>query len=414
MLDTLDRLTLLDAAGKIADEIVSTAVWSGDRCSWVGAMPEDTPDGRIAMTYQALGADLYGGTAGVGLFLAELAVATGNGDARRTALGALRHAISRVDSLPQMSPSGLYTGRIGVALALVLADRALCEGELTQVGADLARREDAHRGNGREFDLMSGEAGAIVGLLALAGLLDDASLIERALGHADALLAGAESGARGLCWRSPSLPGAPGLTGLSHGAAGIGVALLELAAATGIERYGSAASLAFAYERTLYDPRVRNWQDLRDIAQPHPGGAVFATFWCHGAPGIALARMRAIELGASDQLRDEALIALGTTDQWVDAALRSGAVNYSTCHGLAGNAEILLEGSVLAASDLPHRVAASGIESYIERNAPWPTGAHGGATPSLFLGLAGIGRFYLRLACRELPSLLLVRPILKT
>jgi hypothetical protein len=50
------------------------------------------------------------------------------------------------------------------------------------------------------------------------------------------------------------------------------------------------------------------------------------------------------------------------------------------------------------------------LDTYLARGSPWPSGAHGGATPCLFLGLAGIGRFYLRLAKPELPSLLVVRP----
>jgi lantibiotic biosynthesis protein len=34
----------------------------------------------------------------------------------------------------------------------------------------------------------------------------------------------------------------------------------------------------------------------------------------------------------------------------------------------------------------------------------------GGSTPSLLVGLAGIGHFYLRSACPSVPSVLLIRP----
>src|SRR6059058_2349836 len=91
----VESSTCLRVATDIARSIGREAVWHEDRCSWVGAMPEEDAVRGIAMTYRALGADLYGGTAGVGLFLAELAHATGDAEARATALGALRHAASR-------------------------------------------------------------------------------------------------------------------------------------------------------------------------------------------------------------------------------------------------------------------------------------------------------------------------------
>jgi lantibiotic modifying enzyme len=415
MTNALDSASMLDAALRISREIVAGAVWQAERCSWVGAMPEEAPGGRTTLTYRALGPDLYGGTAGVGLFLAELARATGDPDSRRTSLAALRHAVSRVDDIPPFSRLGLYAGRPGVALALALAARALDEPELETVARAIASSTARTREQSDEHDLMSGRAGAVVGLLALRALLDDDALLDAAVDHGEALLDDAHRTDAGICWRSPNLPAARGLTGYSHGAAGVAVALLELAAATAQQRYRDAAEAAFAYERALYDPAARNWPDLRSSAdgraRAEPG---FATFWCHGAPGGALARLRALELGGDGRLRGEACAGLSTTAAWVAGALASASVNYSLCHGLAGNAEILLECvSLLPGStpDLVQRVALAGIDTYLARGSPWPSGAHGGATPCLFLGLAGIGRFYLRLAKPELPSLLLVRPV---
>lgn len=408
----VDQATLLETAGAIAAEIVATAVWKDDRCSWVGGMPEEGAGGQMKMTFRALTADLYGGTAGVGLFLAEMAEATDDPDCRRTARAALRHAVSRSDDIPRGSRCGLYAGRPGIALALALAGRALDDPELDRAAREIVDGSLSSEPEG-ELDLMAGSAGAIVGLLTLSALLDDGeALISAATNHGDALLSSARHTATGLCWPSRSLPGEPGLTGWSHGAAGGAVALLELASATGEDRYRDAAEAAFAYERALFDPGARNWPDLRSAASANGSGQpTFATFWCHGAPGGALARLRALELGGGDELRQEARDALATTADWVEAALASG-VNYSLCHGLAGNAEILLEGGSLlsAAPALGLRVAASGIATYPAQDVPWPSGAYGAPTPGLFMGLAGIGRYYLRLARPQVPSLLLVRP----
>src|SRR5207244_6166469 len=115
--------------------------------------------------------------------------------------------------------------------------------------------------------------------------------------------------------------------------------------------YRTAAEGAFAYERRLYDEGARNWPDLRERSQGTEGAATFGAFWCHGAPGIALSRIRALELDFDDgPVREEAVTALETTSAWVGAALTAGT-SYSLCHGLAGNAEILSEGASLVGED---------------------------------------------------------------
>jgi lantibiotic biosynthesis protein len=407
-----DSSTCLSVAERLGDQIVADAVWHGDRCNWVGALPEEGQGGRITLTYRALGADLYGGSAGVGLFLAELARITADASHRAAALGALRHATSRVMDIAPSAELGLYAGRPGVALALALAGRALDEPALDDDARAIADTLPT-LASPQESDLISGSAGAIVGLLALRTLLDDDRLLDCAVDHGDMLLARGQRDSGRMSWLSPSLPEAPGLTGFSHGAAGIAVALLELSAATDTERYAIGADAAFAYERRLYDPGVANWPDLRGIGPSSTlDGPPFATFWCHGAPGGALGRLRALELGADRSLLDEARAGLETTERWLTNAVESGAYNYSVCHGVAGNAEVLLEGAAASASpaERAHEAARAGIDAYHRTGAAWPSGAQGGRTPGLFLGLAGIGRFYLRLAEPSLPSLLVLRP----
>ena len=217
-----------------------------------------------------------------------------------------------------------------------------------------------------------------------------------------------------LSWSSLSFPGRPNLTGFSHGAAGVGYALLELYQTTGEHRFRAGAEGAFAYERSLYSPDAMNWPDLRESA---PGGnqpedpPSYTAVWCHGAPGIALSRLRASELLGDSQFRSEALTALQTTRDSVRSGLHSG--NYSLCHGLAGNAEILAEGRPLLGDEsenLVHTIALTGIETYGQPGRYWPGGVSGGRTASLFLGLAGTAYFYLRLNDAAVPSVLLMRP----
>lgn len=408
------EVVFLDAAASIGREIVAQAVWDGTRCNWVGAAPEEGRAGEVVMTYAALGPGLYDGTSGIALFLSHLSAVTGDAEARRTALGAIRQALTVKEDRRPASPS-VYTGMLGVALAAAETGRVLGEDGLIEDAARLVPL--VVETPSVEFDLLLGEAGAIVGLLALHHALGDRRCLDRAfdLGHG-LVRRGRRRGPR-LSWASPTVRGQAHLTGLSHGAAGAAVALIELAGMTGDSSFRDATTAAFAYEQHVFDPEEQNWPDYRALPR-RPGRAQstsFATFWCHGAPGIALSRLRSMELSGDPAAREDSQIALGTTERAVLGALRNHTGNFSLCHGLAGNAEVLAEGTRVLGADYPtgaevaRQVAETGVERYGSAGS-WPSGAHGGQTPSLFLGLAGVGLFCLRLARPAVPSVLVIRP----
>ena len=52
----------------------------------------------LTPTVAALGPDLYGGTAGIGLFLAQLHTRMEDDAVRATALGAIRQSLSKSDA----------------------------------------------------------------------------------------------------------------------------------------------------------------------------------------------------------------------------------------------------------------------------------------------------------------------------
>ena len=270
----------------------------------------------------------------------------------------------------------------------------------------------------REFDLLSGDAGAIVAFLLFREMLDDTTLLDQAVLLGDELLQNADDSGTGYSWRSPSLHYRHNLTGFSHGTAGVGYALLELFQVTGDIKYRVAAERAFEYERSWFNAEKGNWPDFREKgnqSKRHPLPLSYATFWCHGAPGIGLARLRAYEILNDATCRDEAHVALDTTYAILEMALHVGNVNFSLCHGLAGNAEILLYGRQILGqkwtdkSALAFEVAEAGIEISKRQGGAWPCGVPKGETQGLLLGLAGIGHFYLRLHNPEIPSILLLR-----
>lgn len=410
----------LRAAEAIASRLSQEAVWHADRCNWLGAEAAEfnLTSRRTGMRYSALGPDLYNGTSGVALFLAELHTATGDVAARRTALGAIGQALSRADALPQSGRLGLFTGAVGIAFAAARVGTILGEVEVLEQAAtllrDLARQEQQEP----EFDLISGAAGAIAALVVLRDILNDEPLLDFALRLGDNLLQAADKSDFGYSWGSPTLPKQRNLTGFSHGAAGVGHALLELFHATGKPEYRIGAERAFDYERHWFDAKVGNWPDFR--GEPGRGRRTkaplsYAALWCHGAPGIALSRLRAFKILKDDVYKAEAITALQTTRETIRKWLHSGTENYSLCHGLAGNAEVLLYGCHVLGEQLTEdrklvaEVANAGIETYAKRGGQWPCGTGGEETPSLMLGLAGIGHFYLRLHAPKTPSSLILQ-----
>jgi lantibiotic modifying enzyme len=384
-------MTFLDLADRIGARLCRDALWCGARCNWIGeAMRADG-----GMEWSTLGADLYTGAAGVALLLHHLADATGEPIFRQTADAALAQAASQADRIEPGSRAGFYSGWGGIAYLLAQfgrMDDALKLAKTIRV-TDVAEPE---------ADLLFGSAGAVIALLHV-------GLIEQAIQHGDALLARAEHSDAGCSWRTladssrgPHL----NLTGLSHGAAGIGWALLELFNATAEPRFREAAEAAFRYERRWYDPARRNWADLRFRPADYP------VSWCHGAAGIGFSRVRAALLLKSPCYREEADIAL-------DSAQRSLAEtaewNFCLCHGLSGNADLLLYASQALGVPLAEPAAAAlrtGIDIYEAQRKPWPCGLNGGGElPGLMLGAAGIAYQCLRLTdSSKYPSILLPVP----
>lgn len=423
----------LDVAAGIGRRLVRGALWHSGRCNWVGPLPEDAarppsaytlPSGA-SLACTALGPDLYAGTSGVAFFLAGLAAATNDAGAGRTAAAAIRQALDRAEVVPHELRKGLYAGWTGIALAASQVGLLLDREDLLRGAGDLLRRLFNERAAGtaapRAHDLISGGAGAIVALVALAKLLSEPALLEHAAELGDDLVRAARVSDEGYSWAAPDRPRQRPLTGLAHGAAGIGCALLELASATERQDYRHAAEMAFRYERGCFDAAAGNWPDFRDVPAGGPrtrrtGQLMtlpYAVGWCHGAPGIALSRLRAYVLLGRDAYRNEALIALGTTARVVRSMLAGRLDDFTPCHGLAGCAEILLDGSSAlgqALADVPvlvEEVAARGAARYAAPGAAWPCGLVNGEAPGLMRGLAGIGHFYLRLSNPDVPSVLL-------
>ena len=423
-------LSPLDAAALIGRHLCEAAFWdrTGRLCNWMGRSPSEVSgSGAILPAAAALGPDLYGGSAGVALFLAQLHALTGDPDFRRAAIGAAARSLHQVciqpDRLP--APLSLFAGRLGVAYAAHRVAALTGQPELHALAEALLDGLADELDKPHSLDLIGGNAGAISALLSLSRHIPSAlkSDHHQALAVALGEQLCQKAIRNGTIWSwnpdevsEPGMASAP-LTGMSHGASGIAVALLELHAATCRPEFLAAARGAFAYEDSLFDANAGNWPDMRsaDDGEIGPRPAFFCRAWCHGAPGIALARLRAIALDPEQAEFHLAMAraAIGTTLVAIDENLARPGHDASLCHGLAG----LLETVLVAGRQLGDRHcldrASTIARVLIERHArscDYPSGLIScSVNPSLMLGLAGIGHAFLRLhAPAEVASVLLI------
>jgi len=265
----------------------------------------------------------------------------------------------------------------------------------------------------RALDVIAGAAGLMAVLSGFYRSTGFEPALQLARNCAEHLIHHARPAEVGIAWETPVRATQP-LTGFSHGASGFAWTLQEIASLTGEQRFAKASLEAIAYERSVFSPEARNWPDFRSdgstllTAPPSSRtGPRFSMTWCHGAPGIALARLMSLQHLDDSGVRADAEIALATT-------IRGGfGMNHSLCHGDLGNLEPVLVASQLLGDDRWASYASAISAGVLERiKHGWVCGVPQGVeTPGLLVGLAGIGYGLLRLADpARIPSVLALAP----
>ena len=257
------------------------------------------------------------------------------------------------------------------------------------------------------LDVSGGAAGAILGLISLyKGSKKKDQVLAKALACGEHLLKNRSKSRTGhKVWVLPGvkLP----LTGMSHGTAGIALALLRLYKATKEKKYLEAAKEALDFETASFLEKEKNWPDYREKGKNPDGTYGCMTSWCHGAPGIGLARLSAVSILETPQIKKDIEKAIQTT-------LKGTVLRYDhVCCGTFGRMELLLEAAQkLNRPQLLEEAQKRGTWSMrrAQKKGGWLLIAALDGTlqsPSLFQGTSGIGYQCLRLAYPEkLPSLL--------
>jgi type 2 lantibiotic biosynthesis protein LanM len=282
---------------------------------------------------------LYDGRAGVLVALAEADRLVGGRRAEGAAAAWLADVATLLADLDRDPALDLPVGVLNGLGSLVWASVALAEGsplrrELLAAATEAARRISPSRlAADRRLDVEGGAAGAALALLAAAEATGGADLLTAARAARDRLLETAQppDAEDPGAWRGG---GGPALAGFAHGASGIARALAALARATSDARYLDAARAGLAWERRIFDAGRGNWP-VR-VVDPRLGEtrATWMVAWCHGAPGVALARAAAPK-AAGREGAGELEIAVATT-------IAAGAASHDhLCCGTAGRLAVL-------------------------------------------------------------------------
>ncbi|MFE2077706.1 type 2 lanthipeptide synthetase LanM family protein [Streptomyces misionensis] len=407
--------TALAHAQAIGDNLLATALRAGDEIGWLGITPVGTSAWRLTPT----AGSLYSGAPGIALFLLQLGLVTDTARYQEAASLVARSLARRTrqcrllppppPGVPALGLSGEVDGGLYFA-----AHWAAATGEhdaLAELLSDLAPRLESTIDQTSAPDVVDGLAGTLLGLTSAYHLLGSGSLADLMTRCADAIASAGILQHTGMGWHS-SAGGDRPLCGMAHGASGIVLALSRCSQALHTGRYREIIREALRYEAALHDPELRRWPDLRPRSRN-----TTMTAWCHGAPGIGLARavLSAVDdLHLSKPAVDDLTMALDATRAAYPTSGEMTVRNLSLCHGELGNLEFVATAADILDSAPGRRLAdriAHAVCVTLDERGPVCGVPEGLSTPGLLTGIAGIGHGLLRLAARErIPSVLTFEP----
>jgi type 2 lantibiotic biosynthesis protein LanM len=397
--------TFIAEADRIAADLAHYAIRRGPSVAWIGL--DWLGDSEFSQLV-CLGPDLYNGICGIGVFLAAHAAVTGNKTSAELAyagLAQLRKNLKSRNAARMARALGLG-GAVGlgsVVYALAVMAKCLHDAGLLADARQAAELfTDDLIAADKQLDVVSGSAGGILSLLRLYRDSRSADVLRLAIKCGEHLLGQPRLGPQGLRTWVGQGSGPRGLNGMSHGAAGFAYALTSLAQVTGRQEFAQAAAECIAFENSSYDAQRHNWPDLRDA-----GGLLWPCQWCHGAPGIGLARIATAKLRGMEDAR------LVTDIQNAVEGVKQGrstAVDTLCCGALGGVEFFCAAGDALGRDDL--RALAAQRLSAVLRTASaagdyrWNSGK-GQFNLGMFRGLAGVGYTLLRRVDGALPNVMI-------
>ncbi len=420
----MSNFGFLTVAESIGKKICESAKWSKNCCSWNISKPTNKRDRKILKSLAD--GSVYQGTSGIALFLMELYKYINKDCFISSAKGAINYALNEANQYPNNS-FGFHSGRIGIAYSTIKLAEILNSDTYKKKAHEIVTPLVGNERNDERIDVIGGAAGAIPALLYMNQVTLEKEYTVMAINLAENLIEKTSMELTGWSWKSSDYSYRNWL-GFAHGTSGMANAFLELYKFTASSYFLYAAEQALLYERQFYNTDLNNWPDFRyrtlsdfiyygeiealvetlKSNKLEPYNTKYMSAWCHGAPGIGLTRNTAYNITKNKVYLKELNNAIKGT---IRALESEKGQNYSLCHGISGNCDLLIEATKTLGNPKYLKIAAKygeiGIEKYFKKDLEWPCGTRDNVSdPSLMLGEAGIGYFYLRLFDSNIPSIL--------
>lgn len=381
----------INLSNELACTLERSAFFGADGTAWIGVVP--FKEERLS-SVEVLGFDLYSGNLGIALFLAALARVSEEAKWRRLclqAVGPFRRMLRNQDKMREsisLRGIGIASGMASAVYGLLRIGVILDEGALLEdcrstsesITERMITADD-------KLDIVAGTAGALVGFLAAYEHFRDDALLQKSVQCGEHLLTRQiqEVGGWKTCDQSP-------LTGFSHGAAGIALALARLYQITGDKRFLVASQRGIDFERGHFLESEGNWRDLRVIPCAIEGRAPCQ--WCHGASGIGLARVGCLQVENDRKLANEIEVALSAT-------MNVPMIPFDhVCCGNFGRLETIFRIGQQLSSNQIIEIARTRSSQLLEQRRrdggfSWASGKNE-MNPGFFSGISGIGYHLLR------------------
>jgi Lanthionine synthetase C-like protein len=411
-------LTIESAVTDIANELLGKRKLSPQGFCW-----ENTKVETISLeVVQKFTPDLYNGNAGIVWFFTELYKIYPRPQYLETITGAVAHLMAE-ELKPTSGNYSFYTGKLGLVYLLLQIHTITNDESYIHKAVQIAVNSPSLAALRQEprviFDLLSGIAGAVLVLVHLYAVSNDKAVYDILQGYTVFLLENTRLSRQGFFWDQTENQILP-VAGFSHGAGGIGYVLFQLGHYFKNDTLTWCGKQAYSYENSLYNHEMNNWPDYRQgitddkgferaTAAYHNDRNYFLapkemTAWCHGAPGIGLARIGTAAFYNDNVLQTDIERALAKTvsdiHQFGFDAQRE-FLNYCLCHGFGGNALLLYEADQYKGQsqyeDLRFEIAMAAIAQKAQKGF-YRSGysmLKNQEAEGLLLGTAGIGCFLL-------------------
>ncbi|HFK1754529.1 TPA: type 2 lanthipeptide synthetase LanM family protein [Bacillus cereus] len=390
-----EKLNSLEIAKKIGDNLLKSAVYGEENnyATWIGI---DNDELNNQFTLKILDLNFYNGILGNALFLAELSKVTGEPKYKECAEKVITYVLESFESADERLLNitiSMYSGVGSIIyplyyLALLWEDEQLLKSAKKYLNL-LKKMIDNDK---NEIDFLNGYAGVITfcsNLYELTKDEDSLEIIKRC----------GENLAKKLLNNREELTSNKMLTGLAHGSAGIALALSHLKLLDKNFKYTSLLNDVLSYEDSNFDNYSLNWLDLRNNVEEKTK----SYYWCHGAPGILLARSK---------IKSNHISLKSKVD--LKKVLRNIIENkifpegICLCHGIFGNIDILTSISKLDPTLISQDELRELANYYLSNPKVYSMyeGMGDRGLTGIMLGLSGVGYALLRLTEPEIPSIL--------